>query len=134
MRAAIPRLHVPMLQPEDLIPHLGKREHWNVKHSAYALCATWWQANSVPPAVRLVLQTQPELAELELIDGFFERQVELGDGGFTDFLQFATVLGLPAIDINRVVGPVTLNGVALFFGWAADRLPAAAASTSGEGP
>ena len=76
--ATIPRLHVPMLQPADLIPHLGKgKEHWKPGRSAHALATVWHRANGIPANVLEVLRADPAL---ELIDGFFERQVDLGDG------------------------------------------------------
>jgi hypothetical protein len=79
--ASIPRLHVPMLQPEDLVPHLGGADrHWKPGRSAHALATVWFQANEIPASVRKVLAAHPDFAELNLVDGFFERQVDLGDG------------------------------------------------------
>ena len=78
--ASIPRLHVPMLQPEDLVPHLGADRHWKPGRSAHALATVWFQANEIPASVHKVLAAHPAYAELKLVDGFFERQVDLGDG------------------------------------------------------
>jgi hypothetical protein len=79
--AKIPRLHVPMLRAEDLIPHLGQKDfHWKPGRSAHALATVWFQANGIPARVREVLGAHPSYAALELVDGFFERQIELGDG------------------------------------------------------
>src|SRR5262245_41261692 len=76
-----PRLHVKMLEPKDLIPHLGKGErHWKEGRSAHALCTTWFKANGIPSSVRSVLRTSPTLEGLELVDAFLERLVDLGDG------------------------------------------------------
>jgi hypothetical protein len=81
MSARIPHLHLPMRQPTDIIPHLGKGElHWKEGRSAHALCMSWAQVNAIPASVRRVLATHPGTARLELVDGFFERLVELGDG------------------------------------------------------
>jgi hypothetical protein len=81
MTARIPHLHLPMSQPADIIPHLGKGElHWKEGRSAHALCTIWAQANAIPASVQRVLATHPDAARLTLVDGFFERLVELGDG------------------------------------------------------
>lgn len=81
MAAIIPRLHLPMLQSAELIPHLGKgEEHWKVGRSAHSLCTLWHAANGIPASVKTVLQTSPALEGLGLVDGFMERLVDLGDG------------------------------------------------------
>jgi hypothetical protein len=81
MTARIPHLHLPMREPTDIIPHLGKGElHWKEGRSAHALCMSWAEANAIPASIRRVLATHPGAARLELVDGFFERLVELGDG------------------------------------------------------
>lgn len=80
-KVSIPRLHVPMLCPTDVIAHLGQgRSHWKVGRSAHALAHVWFRANGLPARVADVLQAQPHLAEAKLIEGFFERETDLGDG------------------------------------------------------
>jgi hypothetical protein len=78
--AKIPRLHVPMLCAEDLKPHLGHASHWKPGRSAHALATIWFEANGIPPNVRKVLTANATYADLEFLDGFFEREVDLGDG------------------------------------------------------
>ena len=81
----IRRLHVPVTRPEDVIPHLAKQEGTlacgvfspgvgrSVGQCRYGL----------PKRVRADLKTAPEYATAELIDGFFEREVELGAAAAT---------------------------------------------------
>jgi hypothetical protein len=79
--SGIPRLHLPMRQPTDVIPHLGRRErHWKVGRSAHALCTKWFQSNGIPERVSSLLQSMPGLEDLCLVDAFLERDVDLGDG------------------------------------------------------
>jgi hypothetical protein len=75
----IRRLHVPLVKPEDLVPHLAKQEaHWKAGYSAQELANAWAGAgNTFPSRVRHVLDTAPEYVGAELIDGFFEREVDL---------------------------------------------------------
>ena len=79
----IRRLHVPVTKPEDVIPHLAKQEaHWKAGYSAEELAVAWANAgNDFPKRVRAVLETAPEYKGVELIDGFFEREVYLGTAG-----------------------------------------------------
>ena len=75
----IRRLHVPMLEPEDVIRHLGKEEkHWKHGRSAHALAQSWFQSNSLPPAVESVLRKHPVFSSVELVDAFLERKLTLG--------------------------------------------------------
>jgi hypothetical protein len=77
----IPRLHLPMLQPTDVIPHLGRGEqHWKVGRSAHALCTKWFDSNGIPDRVDSLFQSAPDFENLRLIDAFLERDVDLGDG------------------------------------------------------
>lgn len=92
----IRRLHVPLVKPEDVIPHLAKQEfHWRAGYSAQELAVSWaLSGNDFPAAVRAVLKTAPEYSQAELIDGFFEREVELGSRGRnsqTDLMVIAAV-------------------------------------------
>jgi hypothetical protein len=81
MPAFIPRLHLPMRKPNDVISHLGKGEaHWRVGRSAHAAATTWFAANGMPKAVTTACNTLEALANLKLVDAFLERSVDLGDG------------------------------------------------------
>ncbi|MFZ0361400.1 MAG: hypothetical protein ABSC07_04465 [Terriglobales bacterium] len=102
----IRRLHVPLVEPDDVKPHLAKpEEHWRAGYSAQELAYAWSGAkNDFPIAVRAVLKTAPEYAQAELIDGFFEREVELGSSGRnsqTDLMVIAALgdeLGVIAVE------------------------------------
>lgn len=92
--STISRLHVPMSKPEDVIPHLGKPSHYRPERSAYCLANSWIRENELPELVRLTLDTTPALAGAKLIEGFFERECCLGDGGRhsqTDLLALLSV-------------------------------------------
>lgn len=96
MGSKISRLHVPMVRPEDVIPHLGKPTHYRPGRSAYCLANSWMTQNDLPELVRLTLDTAPALASATLIEGFFERECSLGDGGRhsqTDLLALLSVGG-----------------------------------------
>jgi len=92
----IRRLHIPLLKPEDVIPHLaGKDLHWKAGYSAQELAVAWSSSRSdFPEAIREVLDTAPEYAGDELIDGFFERDVELGSPGRNSQTDLMVVAGL----------------------------------------
>ncbi len=81
MSVRIPRLHLPMRMPEDVIPHLGKGAlHWRAGRSAHAAATTWFAANDLPMAIKGARDTNEALADLTLVDAFLERSVDLGDG------------------------------------------------------
>ncbi len=92
---AIPRLYVPMLDPEDVIRHLGKQhEHWKAGRSAHALSNTWFSSTELPHSVRSLFDTNPTFKSAELIDAFLEREVDLGTAGRhsqTDLLAIVAV-------------------------------------------
>jgi hypothetical protein len=92
----IRRLHVPLVQPEDIVPHLAKQEaHWKAGYSAQELAIAWAGAGSrFPTRVRQVLDTAPEYIGAELIDGFFEREVELQSPGRNSQTDLMVVAGL----------------------------------------
>ena len=89
----IARLHVAMKRPEDLIPHLGRGElHWKKGRSARELAVSWYAAAGLPIPVSDVLDSEPSLRNLTLIDGFFERKTDLrtpGRATQTDLLVIA---------------------------------------------
>lgn len=90
------RLHVPMRAPEDMAPQLTKTAgDWTAGRSAYALAATWWAANGLPPKVRQVLAGCPALAQAELIEALLEREGEPGDGRRPSQSDLLALLALP---------------------------------------
>jgi hypothetical protein len=98
--------YVPLVKPEDIIPHLAKQErHWKPRYSAQELVLTWSNAPSgIPRSVRSVIESRPEFAATELIDGFFEREVDLrtpGRNSQTDLMAVAAwgdQLGIIAVE------------------------------------
>ena len=93
--AKLTRIAVPLLKPEDVIPHLGKPTHWKQGRSAKAVSDSWFQANDVPPRVRAVLDQSPELKRAELIDAWLERCTDLGDNrGSATQTDLLAVLGV----------------------------------------
>lgn len=69
-------------RPEDVIPHLAERErHWRKGRSAYELATSWIRSAEIPATVRAVLDTCPDYRDVELIQGLFEREVDLGTPG-----------------------------------------------------
>lgn len=78
--AVIRRVHVPLQEPEDIIPHLGAPHHWREGRSAKCLIDQWWNANDFPSSVRSILEQTPEWRDAKLLDAFAERCTNLGDG------------------------------------------------------
>ena len=117
----IPRLHLPMLQPGDVVPHLGKGQlHWREGFSAHALATTWFRSNALPAPVRTLLDTHPHFAGAELVDAVLERQTSLEDGirghSQTDLLA---IIGLgPALAVAAVEGKVEESFGPLIADWA----------------
>jgi hypothetical protein len=91
----IPRLYVPVVEPEDVIRHLGKQEkHWKQGRSAHALASLWFAQNALPPRLRAVLDGHPAFQSAELVDAFLERKVDLkteGRPSQTDLLAIVSV-------------------------------------------
>lgn len=79
-------------RPEDVIPYLAKRErHWRKGYSAYELAHSWIKAEGIPSPVESVLDTCPDYAGATLVEGLFERDVDLrtpGRRSQTDLLAF----------------------------------------------
>jgi hypothetical protein len=87
--------NVPLLKPEDVIPHLAKRERdWRAGYSAMELAVSWGKANCIPAKVRGVLDSCPTYQGAELIDGFFEREVDLRTRGRNSQTDLMLVLGI----------------------------------------
>ena len=94
MKAKLPRIHVPLLKPEDVIPHLGKPTHWKEGRSAKAVAESWFKANDIPASVRAVLDQAEEYCGAELVDAWLERCVDLGDGQRPTQTDLMAVLGI----------------------------------------
>ena len=79
-------------KPEDVIPYLARQErHWKKGRSAYELAHAWVHADNIPASVRAVLDTCPDCAGAALVEGLFEREVDLRTPGHrsqTDLLAF----------------------------------------------
>ena len=59
-------------RPEKVIPYLAKQElHWKKGYSAYELAHSWISAGGIPASVRSVLDTCPDYAGAQLIEGLF---------------------------------------------------------------
>ena len=68
---ALPRIHLPVLTPEDVVRHLrGGEAQWREGYSAKAVAESWFAANDLPPSVRAVLDQAPEYRGAELIDAW----------------------------------------------------------------
>jgi len=106
---ALPRIAVPLLKPEDVIPHLGKPTHWKQGRSAKAVADSWFQANDLPPRVRAVLDQSAELNGAELVDAWLERCTDLGDRrGSATQTDLLAILGVgDALAVMAVEAKVT---------------------------
>jgi hypothetical protein len=76
----IRRVHVPLLAPADVIPHLGAPHHWKEGRSAKLLIDQWWAANGLPRSVRAMLDQAEAWRGAVLLDAFAERCTSLEDG------------------------------------------------------
>jgi hypothetical protein len=118
----LPRIHVPLLKPEDVIPHLGKGElHWRDGFSAKSVCTSWFNANDIPPGLRNVLDQAVEFRGAELLDAWLERCRHLpwgkGNPSQTDLLAVLrtgdglAVLGVEA-KVKESFGPIVRDWLA----------------------
>jgi hypothetical protein len=95
MLDSIPRLYVPLIEPEDVVRYLGKQEsHWKEGRSAHALTQLWFRKNGFPASVATVLKSHPVFNTAELVDAFLERQVDLGTAGRPSQTDLLAVVGL----------------------------------------
>lgn len=110
------RLHVPLLRPEDIIPHLGSPTHWQPGRSAKSLADLWFAADALPPSIKAALEPDLSFRKVTLLDAFLERPVDLGDGqqpSQTDLMAIVRLdggLGILAIEakVDETFGP-TVN-------------------------
>lgn len=116
------RLHVPLLKPEDVIPHLGKGElHWRDGFSAKSACLSWANARDIPAPVRAVLDQAADYRGAELLDAWLERCTPLpwgkGNPSQTDLLALIgigdeiAVLGIEA-KVREPFGPTVTEWLA----------------------
>ena len=101
-------LCVPIRRPEGVIPHLARgEEHWRKGYSARELAESWFLADGIPASVKAVLDNCRDYRDTALIDGFFEREVDLGTPGAasqTDLMVIAnTSRGLAVIAVEGKV-------------------------------
>ena len=98
-----------MLKPDDVIPHLARRElHWREGHSAHALATTWFRGNGLPRAVCALFASHDIFRDAELVDAILERKTNLRDGvvgqSQTDLLGILGVgLGLAILAVEGKV-------------------------------
>ena len=95
-------------KPEDVIPYLARQErHWKKGRSAYELAHAWVHADNIPASVRAVLDTCPDCAGAALVEGLFEREVDLRTPGHrsqTDLLAFVQFVHGHGCDRGRGEG------------------------------
>lgn len=116
----LPRIHVPIQRPTDVIPHLGRPTHWQPGRSAKAVTDSWFFSNSIPASVRAVLAADPVFKNAKLVDAFLERSVDLGDGqrpSQTDLMAVIRThagLGIIAVEakVNEAFGPTVKEWLA----------------------
>ena len=102
-------------KPEDMRPFLADPElHWREGYSACELATSWVTADDIPTPVRNVLDTCPEYRGAELVEGYFERKVDLrtkGRPSQTDLMVLAKLkegLGVIAVEgkVEESFGPL----------------------------
>ena len=115
------RVAVPLLQPADVIPHLGKPTHWKQGRSAKSLADSWFFAKGLPVPVKHLLDQSDQLAGAELLEAWLERETDLCDGrptpSQTDLLALLAlpsslaVLGVEA-KVDESFGPFVTEWLA----------------------
>ncbi len=98
------QLYVPLLKPEDVIPHLASPTHWKAGHSAQELAYSWFNASGFPCLIQQCLSTDPVFQDATFLNAVFERKTDLGTKGRpsqTDLLAYVDLgqqLGLLAVE------------------------------------
>ena len=96
-------------KPRAVVPYLAQQEHhWKKGYSAYELAHSWVNSDDdIPASVRSVLDTCPDYAGAALVEGLFERGVDLRTPGHrsqTDLLAFVkSVHGYAVIAVEGKV-------------------------------
>jgi hypothetical protein len=101
-------------RPEDVASLLAKPEHWKPGRSAFELTTSWLRADGIPESVARTLATAEDYREAVMIEGFFERQVDLrtpGRPSQTDLLAFLRVADGHAVlavegKVDEPFGPI----------------------------
>ena len=92
---------IPVISPEMIIPYLAAQEyHWREGYSAYELSYCWIEADSIPLSVQAVLSRSQFLIDANLVEGFFEYQVNLNTPGHasqTDLMAIIEAQGRVAL-------------------------------------
>jgi hypothetical protein len=105
----------PLATPHDARAYLADPiKHWRPNHSALELATVWIESGDIPASVAEVLASSSVYADCRLIEGFFEREVELGTKGRpsqTDLLalvQLADGYGVIAVEgkAREPFGPI----------------------------
>ncbi len=100
------RLHVPLLKPEDVRPHLAEWNHWREDYSAQELAFSWANArNDFPTKVRELMQGTPEYKDATLVDAFFEREVKLRTRGKNSQTDLMVV-----VDVGEELAIIAVEG------------------------
>jgi hypothetical protein len=68
-------------EPIDVQPYLAEEHHWKPGFSACELATSWIRAGDIPSSVRAVLDQGDTYRGCRLVEGFFERQVDLRTPG-----------------------------------------------------
>jgi|SRR5579863_2552525 len=117
----IRRLHLPMREPDDVIPFLGEARHWKEGHSAKLIAKTWFDANELPEMVRITLNEVDRLKNAILVDAFLERRVELRDGLRPSQVDVLALIGLTGeLAVMAVEGKVVESFGPLVSDWLKD--------------
>jgi hypothetical protein len=85
----------PLRTPHDARAYLADPiKHWKPDHSGLELATSWIGAGRIPDSVRAVFDTSEVYEGCELVEGFFEREVELGTAGRASQTDLLAVLRL----------------------------------------
>lgn len=99
----MPRFHIAIEEPEEIIPRLGKQElHWKEGRSAYELSTFWMHAKGIPTSVRAVLDQADEWRGARFLEGIFERETELPGRGKPSQTDLLALVRLK--DGNAILG------------------------------
>lgn len=86
----------PLGTPHDARAYLADPiKHWRPDHSALELATIWIGTGDLPFSVRKVLETCDAYAACSLVEGFFEREVELGTRGRPSQTDLLALVQLP---------------------------------------
>lgn len=98
----MPNFQIVIDKPDQIIPRLGKKEHWKKGRSAYELSTSWMQAKGFPPSVKAVLDQADDWQDAKLLEGFFERETDLPGRGKPSQTDLLALVRLK--DGNAILG------------------------------